>query len=221
MKFAAITIAAIVAMTNVVTGTIAAVEMPTSDPSTTVLSQSKALEAAKHTSIPDGVEFTGSVEKIDQPDNAKETLEAMQTKHDDGDKQEGFGWGHGRRFGWSRRVGQLGRMGRVWTLPLRLPLRGRPRMGIPAQLLEHLRRRSLRRWLQSWHAVRRPILLLTSTNHTQEKIDAVHHILSQLALLLAHANGCWCSLPSSLETTSHQLHKARLAVDMTVRFHFS
>ena len=101
MKFAAITIAAIVAMTNVVIGTIAAVEMPTSDPSTTVLSQSKALEAAKHTSIPDGVEFTGSVEKIDQPDNAKETLEAMQTKHDDGDKQEGFGWGHGRRFGCS------------------------------------------------------------------------------------------------------------------------
>ena len=101
MKFAAITIAAIVAMTNVVTGTIAAVEMPTSDPSTTVLSQSKALEAAKHTSIPDGVEFTGSVEKIDQPDNAKETLEAMHTKHDDGDKQEGFGWGHGRRFGCS------------------------------------------------------------------------------------------------------------------------
>ncbi|CAH0489871.1 unnamed protein product [Peronospora farinosa] len=103
MKFAVITIAAIVAMMNVVTGTIAGVDMSASDPATTVLSQSKALEAAKHNSMPDGVEFTGSIEQIDQPADAKEILEAMQTKHDDADnagKQEGFGWGHGRRFGW-------------------------------------------------------------------------------------------------------------------------
>ncbi|RQM12299.1 hypothetical protein DD237_006622 [Peronospora effusa] len=103
MKFAAITIAAIVAMMNVVTGTIAGVDMSALDPATTVLSQSKALEAAKHNSMPDGVEFTGSIEQIDQPADAKEILEAMQTKHDDADnadKQEGFRWGHGRRFGW-------------------------------------------------------------------------------------------------------------------------
>ncbi|CAI5706280.1 unnamed protein product [Peronospora effusa] len=91
MKFAVITIAAIVAMMNVVTGTIAGVDMSALDPATTVLSQSKALEAAKHNSMPDGVEFTGSIEQIDQPADAKEILEAMQTKHDDADRWAGFG----------------------------------------------------------------------------------------------------------------------------------
>ena len=102
MKFAAIVIAAIVITTNVVTGTSAGVEV---DTATTVLSQSKALEVAQHASTPDGVEFTGSVEKIDQPVDAKEALELMHIKHD-GDvnantnKKEGFGWGHGHGFGW-------------------------------------------------------------------------------------------------------------------------
>ena len=109
MKFATIAIAVIVITTAIVTGTSAGVEMSASDPVTTVLSQSKALEAAQHTSTPDGVEFTGSVEKIDQPTDAKETLEAIQIKHHDGDntdgdvhtdKQEGFGWGHGGWGSW-------------------------------------------------------------------------------------------------------------------------
>lgn len=108
MKFAAIAIATIVAAaTNTVTATTANVELSAADSATTVLSQSKALEAAQHTSTPDGVEFTGVVKKIDQPANAKEILEALQTNHDDADnddgeadKKEGFGWGPGRWFGW-------------------------------------------------------------------------------------------------------------------------
>lgn len=94
MKFAAIAIAAIVAMVNVVTGASVGVEMAAADSPTAVLSQSKALEVAQSTSTPEGVEFTGSVEKIEQPAGAKETLEALQTKYDDEtdtDKQEDFG----------------------------------------------------------------------------------------------------------------------------------
>ncbi|GMF27289.1 unnamed protein product [Phytophthora lilii] len=91
MKFTAIAIAAIVAMANVVAGV---------DTSTAVLPPSKALEVAQSASTPEGVAFTGTVEKIEQPAGAKETLEAMQAKHDaDGDKQEGFGWGFGGGLG--------------------------------------------------------------------------------------------------------------------------
>lgn len=94
MKLAAIAIAAIVATTNVVTGSLAGVKVSASNPATTVLSQSEALEAAQHTATPDGVELTGAIDKIDQPSDAKETLEALQTK------QEGFGWGLGGWGSW-------------------------------------------------------------------------------------------------------------------------
>jgi hypothetical protein len=108
MKFAAIAIAAIVAMANVVAGTPATAEIvAAANPSTStaVLSPTKALEVAQSAAAPEGVQFTGSVEKIEQPAGAKETLEALAAKHDaadaadaadadpNADKQEGFGWG--------------------------------------------------------------------------------------------------------------------------------
>lgn len=110
MKFTAITIAAIVAMANVVAGAPATAEIaaaaaanPSTSMSSAVLSPSKALEVAQSAATPDGVHFTGSVEKIEQPAGAKETLEALATKHDaahaNADKQEGFGWGAGLGLG--------------------------------------------------------------------------------------------------------------------------
>ncbi|KAE9250232.1 hypothetical protein PF004_g3041 [Phytophthora fragariae] len=69
-----------------------------------VLPPSKALEVAQSASAPEGVEFTGSVEKIEQPAGAKETINALQTTHDDADggKKEQFGWGagYGAGYGW-------------------------------------------------------------------------------------------------------------------------
>ncbi|KAE9193682.1 hypothetical protein PF002_g23830 [Phytophthora fragariae] len=84
MKFAAF---AIVAMANVVAG---------ADPMPTALPPSKALEVAQSVSAPEGVEFTGSIEKIEQPTDATEIINALQTHDDaDGDKKEEFGWGSG------------------------------------------------------------------------------------------------------------------------------
>ncbi|KAE8907191.1 hypothetical protein PF003_g9079 [Phytophthora fragariae] len=81
MKFAAF---AIVAMANVVAG---------ADPMPTALPPSKALEVAQSVSAPEGVEFTGSIEKIEQPTDATEIINALQTHDDaDGDKKEEFGW---------------------------------------------------------------------------------------------------------------------------------
>ncbi|KAE9104171.1 hypothetical protein PF006_g21981 [Phytophthora fragariae] len=80
MKFAAF---AIVAMANVVAG---------ADPMPTALPPSKALEVAQSVSAPEGVEFTGSIEKIEQPTDATEIINALQTHDDaDGDKKEEFG----------------------------------------------------------------------------------------------------------------------------------
>ncbi|KAE8899502.1 hypothetical protein PF005_g3782 [Phytophthora fragariae] len=95
MKFAAFAITAIVVLASVVAG---------ADPMPAVLPPSKALEAAQSASAPEGVEFTGSVEKIEQPAGAKETINALQTTHDDADggKKEQFGWGagYGAGYGW-------------------------------------------------------------------------------------------------------------------------
>ncbi|KAG6599808.1 uncharacterized protein IUM83_13171 [Phytophthora cinnamomi] len=95
MKFAAIAIAAIVAMANVVAGA-GVDQLPA------VMPPAKALELAQTASTPDGVKFTGSVEKIEQPAGAKESIEALQTKHHDvhGDNHESFGWGLGAGYGW-------------------------------------------------------------------------------------------------------------------------
>ncbi|KAG7381138.1 hypothetical protein PHYPSEUDO_006419 [Phytophthora pseudosyringae] len=113
MKFTAIAIAAIVAMSNVVAGTTAAVEMAATDSAIAVLPPSNALELAQSASTPKDVEFTGSVDKIEQPAGAKETLEALATTNDDADtgKQEGFGWGGGFGAGYGWGLGGWGNWG--------------------------------------------------------------------------------------------------------------
>lgn len=111
MKCATIAIAAIVAMANVASASSAVAEVTTADSSPAVLPPAKALEVAQSASTPEGVEFTGSVEKIEQPADAKKTLDALQAKHgEDGhhdDKHEGYGWGgygygggYGGGYGW-------------------------------------------------------------------------------------------------------------------------
>ncbi|EGZ13671.1 hypothetical protein PHYSODRAFT_512551 [Phytophthora sojae] len=91
MKFVAFAITAIVAMANVVAG---------ADTMPAVMPPTKALEVAQSASAPSGVEFTGSVESIEQPAGAQETINALQTAHDaaNDDKKEHFGWGAG--YGW-------------------------------------------------------------------------------------------------------------------------
>ncbi|KAE8989470.1 hypothetical protein PR003_g22235 [Phytophthora rubi] len=84
MKFTAFTM---VAMANVVAG---------ADPMPNVLPPSKALEVAQSASAPEGVELTGFIEKIGQPADAKEIINALQTHDDaDSDKKEQLGWGAG------------------------------------------------------------------------------------------------------------------------------
>uniref|UniRef100_K3XB71 Uncharacterized protein n=1 Tax=Globisporangium ultimum (strain ATCC 200006 / CBS 805.95 / DAOM BR144) TaxID=431595 RepID=K3XB71_GLOUD len=53
----------------------------------------------------------------------------------------------------------MGWMGWMGTTPLRIQLRRNRRMGLPHRILEHLRRRTLRRRLRTRHPLRRILLL--------------------------------------------------------------
>uniref|UniRef100_A0AAV1UN14 Uncharacterized protein n=1 Tax=Peronospora matthiolae TaxID=2874970 RepID=A0AAV1UN14_9STRA len=137
--------------TTFLVAAIALLGVVTSADQPVVKTSAEALEKVQASALPAGVTLTGTTEKIDPPASAAAvaTKEAdvreskhvgknnMDEKEDDDDKKEFFGGGLG---GWGRPrwLGQLGRLGRLRTLPLRLYVRRDRRLGVPVGLLEHI-----------------------------------------------------------------------------------